>query len=480
LSDIYIQQLNRTESLILKELIHNPQFAENTRNHLNTDLWDNPVAQHIYDFVEECYSKYKAPPTSDQLEFWSEEQEGFGSLHPSIVQAVGELSNPYTGNTDPSTDICKKWIRERSISNAMLRAEALMQKEFGRLDDTYEGKSMLRELGRQTLLDAAELISSAYSMSFDEKVGFSPRESAAEYAEWMTREEKYYSTGVPILDKHLDGGIPQEGLGFFLAPTNGGKSTVMASITTHLVKTGHDVLYITCEMTRKATTTRILGNLSNFGMSAIKKASKEMVHKLAEKEFDTSDGRGEFLVERFEASAASTADVKQLIQNVIKQRGWKPQVVFLDYMGLINSSRLNSDHGSYAVFKAVSEELRGIAAHFEIPIVTAAQTNRNGMESGVPQITEIADSSGPLMTADWVVGVAKSDAADGQLMMATRKLRDGEKDDRTFVVGIDWDKMRLFDNDDPTYDHYADILQPSSNGEMTLKKSGSPFERLSY
>jgi hypothetical protein len=103
---------------------------------------------------------------------------------------------------------------------------------------------------------------------------------------------------------------------------------------------------------------------------------------------------------------------------------------------------------SYTLIKAIAEELRGLAVEFNVPIMSATQTNRTGFSSSDLNLEDTSESFGLPATADFMFGLISTEELEslGQLMIKQLKNRWGDTNaHKRFVVGIDRSKMRLFD-----------------------------------
>ena len=94
------------------------------------------------------------------------------------------------------------------------------------------------------------------------------------------------------------------------------------------------------------------------------------------------------------------------------------------------------------------KKLRGLAVEFNVPIMSATQTNRTGYSSSDLNLEDTSESFGLPATADFMFGLISTEELEslGQLMIKQLKNRWGDTNaHKRFVVGIDRSKMRLFD-----------------------------------
>lgn len=105
---------------------------------------------------------------------------------------------------------------------------------------------------------------------------------------------------------------------------------------------------------------------------------------------------------------------------------------------------------SYQYNKAISEELRGLAVEFDLPIVSASQFNRGAASSSDPNMEDISESFGVNFTADFIVALISSDELKEQKLMLIKQLKSRYDDFNKrpkFFIGFDRDKMQFFDVD---------------------------------
>ena len=101
--------------------------------------------------------------------------------------------------------------------------------------------------------------------------------------------------------------------------------------------------------------------------------------------------------------------------------------------------------------KSIAEELRGLAVEFDVPIITATQTNRDGINAGDIDMTNVSESIGVAQTVDFMLALISTEELKSlnQLLIKQLKNRFGDVSWwNKFVVGIDRSRMKLFDVDE--------------------------------
>ena len=85
---------------------------------------------------------------------------------------------------------------------------------------------------------------------------------------------------------------------------------------------------------------------------------------------------------------------------------------------------------------------------FNVPIISATQTNRSGFSSSDIGLEDTSESFGLPATADFMLAISQTEELDQLNQYMVKQLKNRYADPsfhRRFVVGVDKSKMRLFD-----------------------------------
>ena len=127
--------------------------------------------------------------------------------------------------------------------------------------------------------------------------------------------------------------------------------------------------------------------------------------------------------------------------------------------------------------------MRALAVEYALPIVSATQSGRSGATSSDPDMTDVSESFGTMMTADIAVALIKTEELDnlGQIMFKQIRNRDNDVSKyKRFVVGVDRNKMRLYDvEQDAQVEALDEALDEPYNDEETTNKKDK-FSKFKY
>jgi replicative DNA helicase len=255
---------------------------------------------------------------------------------------------------------------------------------------------------------------------------------------------------IDLFNLITNGGIPRKTLNVILAGTNVGKSMMMVDLSANYLLQGLNVLYITLEMSEEAIANRIDANLMNMPMKAVDKQDADVFMKKIDRLQSSTNGK--LIVKEFPTSGAHVGHFRNLIQELKLKKNFTPDVICVDYINIMSSSRVKlANTNSYFYIKAIAEELRGLAVELNVPIWSATQSNRSGQNDSDIDITNTSESFGLPATVDFMFAVIRNEELDrlGQLMIKQLKSRYGNKNYyEKFVIGVDPDKMKLYDAED--------------------------------
>ena len=278
-----------------------------------------------------------------------------------------------------------------------------------------------------------------------------------------------------MLNKITKGGLGKKTLNIALAGTGVGKSLFMCHTAASHLMQGYNVLYITCEMAEEKIAERIDANLLNINVQQLETLPKVMYDNKLTKVAEKTQGR--LIVKEYPTAAAHVGHFKSLLQELAIKKSFTPDVVFVDYLNICASARYKGAIvNSYTYVKAIAEELRGLAAECNLPIISATQTTRSGYGNSDVELTDTSESFGLPATADFMFALISSEdlEANGQIMIKQLKNRYNDPTmNKRFVVGIDRGKMRLYD-----CDQQENIIDPGHNGEDTPKIQPTLFLSL--
>jgi replicative DNA helicase len=262
------------------------------------------------------------------------------------------------------------------------------------------------------------------------------------YFHCKTRKQGYSKPVIDIRVEHENHRFFYENVS--VKNSNLGKSLIKCSLSTNSLLQNKNVLYISLEMSEEKISERILANLFDINLSDLKMLDKNKFTVKLEK-YQTQL-QSNFYVVAYPPKSVNSNRIRSILKELQLKKKFVPDIIFVDYLGLMSPNASNKNANSYSEQKTISEELRAIAVEFGMPIVSAVQTNRGGFGNAELDLTDVADSVGTVATADIIFGVTQTQEMReaGRYTFLLLKNRYGENKKKRYI-GVDYPKMRIFD-----------------------------------
>tara|TARA_A200000159_G_C7336085_1_gene345142 strand:- start:1136 stop:2512 length:1377 start_codon:yes stop_codon:yes gene_type:complete len=422
---------NSVEELVVSNLIHNQDFTRKTLPHIKQEYFEDYNNKIIFDELAKYFMEYDALPSKEALSIEIESREDlnettFSELKTSLQNMVEE---PH--EIDWLVTTSEKWCRDRAIYNALLESIQIA-----------DGNS--ETMGRDAI---PSILSNALSVSFDNSVGHDYLDDADQRYQFYHRVEEKIPFDIELLNKVTKGGLSKKTLNIALAGTGVGKSLFMCHCAAANLAAGHNVLYITLEMAEEKIAERIDANLMNIPVQSLETLPKPMFDSKIEKVQNKTQGR--LLIKEYPTASAHVGHFKALLQELSIKKAFVPDIIYVDYLNICNSSRYKGAIvNSYTFVKSIAEELRGLAGEHNVPIVSATQTTRSGYGNSDVDLTDTSESFGLPATADFMIALISTEEMEELNQIMVKQLKNRYNDptvNKRFVVGIDRAKMRLYD-----------------------------------
>ena len=431
----------KTEHVILRNLIGNQDYSRKTLPYFKEEYFTDPTDLIIFRLVRDYTVKYSEPPTLDVL--LAEVPLVRGSNDDAVKKALALATSFAQVETNTNTawlkEFSEKWVQEQAIKLALFKAIEISEGSIKGVD-----KGAIPEILREAL-----------GVSFDVNIGHDY------FDDWEARFDARSdsSSRIPfdinMLNVITNGGLPPKTISVIAGGTNVGKTLAMCSLAAAHLAMGYDVLYVTFEMSSEMIGDRLDANALDCGMELLYKLQKE---QFKNKVFDLRRKTiGKLVIKEYPNKGATPQTIRSLISELSLKKKFKPQIVYVDYLNICASARKPmKGTPTHEYVQSVAEELRALAQEENLPVITATQFNRDGFADSDPDMDQIAQSFGLPQTVDFMVALISNDQLSklGQYVCKQLKSRLGDKNKhKAFVLGVDYDKMRLYDVDQAAYDN---------------------------
>jgi replicative DNA helicase len=414
------------EKILIKFLFHDIDVREKILPFLDPDIFDSFETKDVIKTINKFVESRSLFPTIPEIKLEIKNKETFDCLKECLDLDVSEYNRKYI------LDKIEDFFKRKMLLNELVDAA-----------------SKLKEESVNSLSEFPDKIREKLSFSFDSEIGLDvfSEKGKESFFEHLHQKDKIFSTNIPYVDKIIKGGFHEKTLNLFLASTGLGKSLILCSLAVNSILRNNKVLYLTLEMSENKINERIMANLMDVDINDMNKLSREQY----DSKFDKISYRlkDKLIIKEYPAKSLNSNRIRNLLKELKIKKSFVPDIIYVDYLGLMVCNDVKAQGKSYELLKVISEELRSIGQEFGQPIISAVQTNRDGIGAAVIDLTDIADSIGITATADLIIGVTQTEEYKdaGKYCWIFLKNRYGING-LTVNINVDYQKMRISSDED--------------------------------
>jgi replicative DNA helicase len=424
----------KIEFTILRNLVCNEEFYRKVVPFIKPDYFTDYHERVIYEEIWDFASKYNMMPTAEVLIINLQSRKDLDEeTYKNSIKSIQEF-NTNEVEYNWLLDTSEKWCKDRAIYLALL--ESIKIADGG---DQKISKDAI-----------PSILQEALAVSFDEHVGHDYIGNVQQRYDFYHAHEEKISFDLEKFNIITKGGLPNKTLNIALAGTGVGKSLFMCHCAASVLSQGKNVLYITLEMAEEKIAERIDANLLNVNIKDIT-SIPEVIFTSRVNEIGRKT-QGKLIIKEYPTASAHAGHFKSLLNELSLKKGFKPDIIFIDYLNICASARYKGHIvNSYTYVKAIAEELRGLAVEHNVPVVSATQTTRSGFGNSDVDLTDTSESFGLPATADFMFALIATEELESSGRIMVKQLKNRYNDPtfhKRFTIGVDRAKMKLYNVDD--------------------------------
>jgi len=453
-------QSPNTEKAVLGTLMAEPKLADEVAG-LHGDLFFTPAHRAIFDAISEIRADGGVPNIIAVTQRLDAQKKltsvgGAGEVTDMLSRATGGLSAlEYHAQT------LRDLHGRRSIISAAIAMQSAAMDMAANADEVLQsaGESVLSlSLGTPTdsMRSAAEIVPSLIE----------------ELEALMDNKQTLgLKTGFADFDQ-VTGGLRGGTLAIVAGRPAMGKSALMMNMADNLTRRGVPVLYFSLEMPATELAARVVLSRANTNTELVRNGFVDLAgqRRIGSAALDFS-GEPMYIDDR---CGMSLLDIRGRAR--LAARRWGVKIVFVDYLQLVSHANAKSRENEVGF---VSRGLKAMAMELGIPVVAAAQLNRQAENrpDNRPKLSDLRESGSIEQDADLVALVHRPayyavqdeepEPQDAELIIA--KHRAG----RTGTLNMTWrpSLTRFGGRSEPTNIVSAPRLTDESNGVYAPDKS---------
>lgn len=405
-----------TQRLLLQFMISDPMVFARSQNIINPKYWSDRLrasCRFIMDYAE----AYTVLPTTEQIKA----ETG--------VEIESIPADEATRHSEWYLETVEEFCRHKAMEQLILDGpELILHGRYSEIESrTKENMliSLQKDLGTDYFLNPQERL-----QAMKDRTG-------------MT------STGWKDIDSKLYGGFNRGELSFFAGGPGTGKSLFLQNLALNWVQLGLNIVYITLELSEHLVGLRFDAMITETPTKQIFKqldetALKVMMAKKASK-------WGKLQIKKLPEAGTKVNDIRAYLKEFEIQTDEKVDGICVDYLDLLhpNSGKVGPSD-LFVKDKYTSEELRALAAEFNILAATASQLNRASIQEQDFDPSHIAGGISKINTADNVMGIYVSPQMKelGEYQIQFLKTRSSSGVGQRVRLKFNVESLRIIDHDD--------------------------------
>ena len=466
------------ELMLFREMIVNQEFLGRLSDVVDFRWFRTPHIRLMAEFAVGYFRKYGGLVSRDLVESMIQRRNENQVIEANKIDLntalydFNKAKELDLGSMEKAAQISKiqEYVKKEAMRNALLdSATSLESKDTdGLIEKTLKKFDDIQRILFEEIDFGVEMSAEEVDASLEDHIDFLTNPSARIPTLWG------------CLDDVTHGGFFKDGkfLGVFMAQAGLGKSNILANLGYNFLRQNLKVAVISMEMSQNVYLRRFDSLISKIDIDELGLSS--MVGQLKEKverfyKFDYPGAR--LNIKEFPPNSKSAKNLEQYVEELVVAKGWKPDVLIIDYLNLLkpNVGSSKGDASLYEDGKIVSEQLRALSYHLQIPVLTAVQCNSSGFNTADIGMQNIAESRGIAHTADFIAGLyqTEDEQVQGVFHMKILKSRLGESKNLKFE--FDKRTMEFRDiNDVVDANESKEIVANSTNSNLVKKPLGLP------
>ena len=221
--------------------------------------------------------------------------------------------------------------------------------------------------------------------------------------QYIRNPEAKLSTLWASLDTYTHGGFLKDGRSLYLvmAQAGLGKSLFLSNLAVNFLKQGLSVVVISLEMSEDVYAQRFDAHISKEDINHLNDCEDRAIENI--KKFYKEHPSSNLYIKEYPPKSVTSNDIRAYLES-LRANGHKFDAIIIDYLNLVKSSSRQNDN-MFLDGLDVSEKLRAISYEFKAPVISAIQTNTEGMNNENVGMENISQSRGIAFTADFLMAL---------------------------------------------------------------------------
>lgn len=387
---------------LLLQILTDRKFANNIMDIMDANYFEDEFFRKIAITIKSAYEKHESVPDMSSLEMRLMDGAKDKIQRDFILRQLRHVKEADMNDTLWIQERALKFCKQQELKKSVREIQQIIDK--GDIDDYDKCEEILKKA-----LETGDGKDDGIDVFFD--------------MDGVLADDfrKPIPTGIKGLDECMDGGLSKGELGVILAPFGVGKTTMITKIANTAKNEGLNVLQIFFEDNPKVIQRKHLSCWTGINLNDLKHHKEQLVERVKIE----SERKGNLKLKKFPSDGTTIPHIKQYIRKQIAQ-GFKPDIVLVDYIDCIQSSKAFKDN--WDAEGNVMRQFETMLAELDIAGWTAVQGNRSSIGAETVDSTMIGGSIKKGQIGHFIVSIAKTldQKESGHANLAILKSRFGK------------------------------------------------------
>jgi hypothetical protein len=442
------------ELIIFKNFFENKEYTSKVLPYLKSSYFtvQRQDQKIVFNLIKNYVKQYKRMPTYSGIKTMLQKHDKISeTIFTDSVKLIEQVEQmklddwDFQWLIDETEEFCRMAALEIEIVNGMDRID-----------------------NKEKLSDIPDRMKKALSIDFNVTLGLDYFSEEEIDNRWTRYHEKKYKFPCKIegIQQITNGGIERKTLNILMGFLGTGKTSSLVSLACDYIENGFNVIYFSFEMDDYKICHRVDARFLQTAINEI-----EFLDENHYKETLRNLGyENKLIVKEMPEGEADINDIKIMLDDLKLKKNFIPDIIFIDYINIMGSTKHTRRDGTYQYVKSVTEEVRAFAKMNNYGVWSATQSNKDSDGKNDVGLSNQSESVGLPQTVDLHIAIIEPSDLQKRGLQIWKNLKDrysGLKD-KKFVVKPNFDIAMTRDFKGDTGD-ILDELEEVRNSKRSEK-----------
>lgn len=367
---------------LILNIIIDKKFGAAIMSILNPNYFEDKHLRLICAVIKNAYEQYEIIPDMGSLESRILESVNDEIERTYLIAQLRKIKEASVNDVLWVQDTGMKFCKQQELKKSIREIQKIIDKgdhnEYEQCE-TILKKALEHGDSDDTTLDVFDGISKIFKEDYREPI----------------------PTGIKKLDEIMNGGIAKGELGIILAALGVGKTTMITKFANTAKNLGYNVLQIFFEDKEESIQSKHVACWSGYELNDLKNHEEELMNLIGVKQKEP----GILKLKRFASDSTTIPIIRKYIRKKISQ-GFKPDMVLIDYMDCIQTSKSFDDANVGEGF--TMRQFETMLSELDIAGWCAIQGNRSATRSDVVEVDQMGGSIKKAQIGHFILSVGRT------------------------------------------------------------------------